>query len=49
MPSLSSSSQLDKRIKTMLVCDLLTLVGLQGFDKLEFTKLPVWEQQLKPF
>ena len=28
LPSLSSSSPLDKQIKTMLMCDLLHLVGL---------------------
>ena len=33
MPSLSSSSPFDKRIKTMLVCDALTLVGVRGYDK----------------
>jgi len=38
-PSLSSSSVFDKRIKTMVVCDALTLVGLQGYDKLEFKNL----------
>eukprot|EP00928_Gymnodinium_smaydae_P038235 TRINITY_DN26413_c0_g1_i1.p1 TRINITY_DN26413_c0_g1~~TRINITY_DN26413_c0_g1_i1.p1 ORF type:complete len:874 (-),score=159.48 TRINITY_DN26413_c0_g1_i1:61-2682(-) len=31
-PSLSSSSPLDKRIKTKLVADVLTLVGLRPFD-----------------
>lgn len=35
-PSLSSSSVFDKRIKTMVVCDLLTLVGIRGYDKLKF-------------
>jgi len=33
LPSLSSSSPFDKRIKTMLVCDALTLVGVRGYDK----------------
>lgn len=33
LPSLSSSSQFDKRVKTMLICDALTLVGLKGYDK----------------
>jgi hypothetical protein len=33
LPSLSSSSVFDKRIKTMLVCDALTIVGLKGYDK----------------
>merc|ERR1719478_1371043 len=31
-PSLSSSSPLDKRIKTQLVADVLTLVGFRPFD-----------------
>jgi Tubulin-tyrosine ligase family len=35
-PSLSSSSVFDKRIKTMVVCDVLTLVGIRGYDKLKF-------------
>ena len=36
MPSLSSSSHFDKRIKTMLICDALTLVGIRGYDKSKF-------------
>jgi hypothetical protein len=28
LPSLSSSSLFDKRIKTMVVCDALTIVGI---------------------
>ena len=36
LPSLSSSSPFDKRIKTMLVCDTLTLVGIRGYDKTKF-------------
>lgn len=36
LPSLSSSSPFDKRIKTMLVCDVLTLIGLRGYDKSKF-------------
>merc|ERR1712137_1115099 len=32
MPSLSSSSPLDKRIKSQLVAETLTLVGLRPFD-----------------
>jgi tubulin polyglutamylase TTLL4 len=39
LPSLSSSSVFDKRIKTMLVCDALTIVGIRGYDKLEFKDL----------
>lgn len=38
LPSLSSSSVFDKKIKTMLVCDTLTLVGIRGYDKLNFLK-----------
>jgi len=34
MPSLSSSSKFDKKIKTMLICDTLTLVGMKGYNKL---------------
>ena len=33
LPSLSSSSLFDKRIKTMLVCDALTLIGMRGYAK----------------
>lgn len=33
LPSLSSSSPFDKIIKTMLICDVLTLVGIRGYDK----------------
>ena len=36
LPSLSSSSPFDKRIKTMLVCDALTCIGLRGYDKSKF-------------
>lgn len=40
-PSLNSSSPLDKKIKTMLICDTMNLVGYQPFDKkkLENTSL----------
>ena len=31
MPSFSSSSAYDKRVKTMLMCDTFQLVGLQAF------------------
>ena len=41
LPSLSSSSAFDKKIKTMLVCDTLTLVGIRGFDKLEINNKEV--------
>lgn len=33
LPSLSSSSPFDKIIKTMLICDVLTLIGIRGYDK----------------
>lgn len=36
LPSLSSSSPFDKRIKTMLVCDALTCLGLRGYEKTKF-------------
>jgi len=49
LPSLSSSSAFDKRIKTMVVCDVLTLVGIRGYDKLKFKTSSVSEQSLAPF
>lgn len=49
LPSLSSSSVFDKRIKTMLVCDALTIVGLKGYDKLEFKDRDIADQYLQPF
>ncbi len=33
LPSLSSSSPFDKIVKTLLVCDVLTLIGVRGYDK----------------
>jgi tubulin polyglutamylase TTLL4 len=33
LPSLSSSSPFDKTVKTLLICDVLTLVGIRGYDK----------------
>lgn len=39
LPSLSSSSAFDKRIKTMLVCDALTLIGIRGYEKIKFNEL----------
>jgi tubulin polyglutamylase TTLL4 len=33
LPSLSSSSPFDKIVKTLLICDVLTLVGVRGYDK----------------
>lgn len=47
LPSLSSSSPFDKRIKTMLICDALTLVGIRGYDKKKFETSE--DQKLKPF
>lgn len=35
-PSLSSSSLFDKNLKTRLICDTLTLVGLKPYDKQKF-------------
>lgn len=32
-PSLSSSSPLDKKIKTVLICDTLNLVGISPYDR----------------
>ncbi|CAD7969276.1 unnamed protein product [Amoebophrya sp. A120] len=37
-PSLSSSSPLDRRIKTMLLADTLTLIGLRPFDSEQIQK-----------
>lgn len=37
-PSLSSSSPLDKQIKTMLLCDVLHIIGLQVFDRKKHEK-----------
>jgi tubulin polyglutamylase TTLL4 len=37
-PSLSSSSPLDKQIKTMLLCDVLHIIGLQVYDRKKHDK-----------
>lgn len=37
-PSLSSSSPLDKKIKTMLICDTLNLVGISAYDRKKLAK-----------
>ena len=37
-PSLSSSSPLDKKIKTSLMCDVFTLSGLVPYDRKKFEK-----------
>ena len=44
-PSLSSSSPLDKKIKTMLICDTLNLVGCYPYDRRQYEKET--EQSLK--
>ena len=49
LPSLSSSSVFDKRIKTMVVCDSLTLVGIRGYDKQKFHTQNQAMQGLAPF
>ena len=33
MPSLSSSSVFDKQVKTMLIADTFSLIGIRGYDK----------------
>ena len=38
LPSLSSSSPFDKRIKTMLICDTLNLVGVYPYDRKQYEK-----------
>lgn len=37
-PSLSSSSPLDKKIKTVLICDTLNLVGVTPYDRKSYDK-----------
>ena len=37
-PSLSSSSPLDKKIKTSLLCDVFNTIGLIAYDKRKYTK-----------
>ena len=32
-PSLSSSSKFDKKVKTKLLCDALTTVGIQPYNR----------------
>lgn len=49
LPSLSSSSPFDKRIKTMLICDTLTLVGIRGYDKNKFHAQDTQTLGLAPF
>ena len=38
LPSLSSSSIFDKQVKTMLICDTFTLIGIRGYDKMVMEK-----------
>ena len=37
-PSLSSSSPLDKKIKTSLLCDVLNLIGFVPYDKKSYNR-----------
>jgi tubulin polyglutamylase TTLL4 len=37
-PSLSSSSPLDKKIKTSLICDTLNLIGVTPYDRKLYEK-----------
>jgi len=37
-PSLSSSSPLDKKIKTVLICDTVNLIGVQPYDRKSYEK-----------
>merc|ERR1712107_887407 len=46
LPSLSSSSPLDKRIKTKLIADVFTLVGFHPFDH-ELVDRAMKEEQMK--
>ena len=40
LPSLSSSSTMDKKIKTSLMCDILTLIGITPYDHQELPEKP---------
>lgn len=35
LPSLSSSSMFDKQVKTQLISDAFTLIGIRGYHKLD--------------
>ena len=37
-PSLSSSSPMDKKIKSTLICDTLNLIGVQPYDRKAYEK-----------
>ncbi len=45
-PSLSSSSPFDKIVKSQLMCDVFTLVGIRGYDKQRVHNLTK-EEELK--
>ena len=45
LPSLSSSSPFDKTVKTLLICDVLTLVGIRGYDKKKVHQGPEEEKK----
>jgi tubulin polyglutamylase TTLL4 len=44
-PSLSSSAPIDKRIKTTLMCDIYTLVGIAPYDRKKLKKLDELKKQ----
>jgi hypothetical protein len=44
LPSMSSSSMFDKKVKTTLICDVLTLVGVRGYDKKKVHEDPEFEK-----
>lgn len=47
LPSLSSSSELDKKIKTALMCDTFNLIGVVPYRRKQFekeTNLKNWEK-----
>lgn len=37
---MTCSSPFDKVVKTLLLCDTLTLVGIKGYDKEKISRLP---------
>lgn len=45
LPSLSSSSPFDKIVKTLLICDVLTLIGVRGYDKKKVNSGPEEEKR----
>jgi hypothetical protein len=38
LPSLSSSSELDKKIKTSLICDSFNLIGVMPYSRKQLEK-----------